>query len=585
MSVRVASPLDDDVVIIRGSEMISSLAVEQAVMSACAGVSSKLGVEAVMAFAVPHEQHGQAVGVAVVGHTSHTITIAQLRQCTARAGLVPKRWLPEVLVLVKVLPATRDGLAESLQLTGVRDKHGMRNIDLRKPVPSHEVAKRAAARSAAAKRASTQKPNAAVGGGDQSDATTTARLLTALKQGGSTCSVRGCVALVVLAMSEVCGTEVSGEDNLFEAGLTSITAAKLRAALAEATGVAIPPDLLLVHAGVSSLGGAIYRAWRAAGEARAASTAEAGAEGLEGGGAEGGGAEGGGAEGGGGGSGGSGSGAEEELMPLLLADAAERMRAGDLEAAEATCLRGAAAAGLPVAAEWWQHAPIRVAVASGTTAAEVASRGDGAAGATGVEHAAPTPTPTRAALPLLATLISVWRRQGRPREAAPALVLLLGLRARGAGAGSGPRAAGAALDTALLHMELARLQLALGDAASAAASVAAAAAAADADAVAVVAPADGASGTGTSGAARVHGAAAGVPAGVPAGVMALLLDAAARPEAMQVLELRRRGIVALPECVGSLAALQHGQTRRPGSGSACHLWLEAPSRSHTVTHG
>ena len=169
-------------------------------------------------------------------------------------------------------------------------------------------------------------------------------------------------------------------------------------------------------------------------------------------------------------------------MPLLLADAAERMRAGDLEAAEATCLRGAAAAGLPVAAEWWQHAPIRVAVASGTTAAEVASRGDGAAGATGAEHAAPTPTPTRAALPLLATLISVWRRQGRPREAAPALVLLLGLRARGAGAGSGPRAAGAGLDTALLHMELARLQLALGDAASAAASVAAADADANADA-------------------------------------------------------------------------------------------------------
>ena len=184
--MRVASPLDDDVVITRGSEMILSLVLEQAVMSACAG-ASKLGVEAVMAFAVPHEQHGQAVGVAVVGHTSHTITIAQLRQCTARAGLVPKRWLPEVLVLVKALPATRDGLAESLQLTGVRDKHGMRNIDLRKPVPSHEVAKRAAARSAAAKRKSTQKPSAAAGGGDQSDATTTARLLAALKQGGSTC--------------------------------------------------------------------------------------------------------------------------------------------------------------------------------------------------------------------------------------------------------------------------------------------------------------------------------------------------------------------------------------------------------------
>ena len=371
-------------------------------MSACAG---QLGVEAVMAFAVPHKQHGHVVGVAVVGHTSHTITIAQLRQCTARAGLVPKKWLPEVLVLVKALPTARDGLAESLQQAGVQDKHGMRNVDLRKPAPSHEVAKRAAARSAAAKRAA-QKSNAAVGGGDQSDATTTARLLAALKQGGSTCTVRGCVALVVLAMSEVCGTEVSGEDNLFEAGLTSITAAKLRAALAEATGLAIPPDLLLVHAGVSSLGGAIYRALRASREVRAAATAEAGAEGGEGGGAE----WGGGDDGGGGG-----GGAEEELMPLLLAEATERMRAGDLEAAEAACLRGAAAAGLPVAAGWWQRAPIsvdvaRVAAARGVTTAEVSPPSDGAAAPTEVEPAAPMPMPTGAALPLLATLTRLWPR-------------------------------------------------------------------------------------------------------------------------------------------------------------------------------
>ena len=411
------NPHTDDVAIIRGSDTISSLAVEQAVMSACAG---QLGVQAVMAFAVPHEQHGHVVGVAVVGDTSRTITIAQLRQCTARAGLVPKRWLPEVLVLVKALPTSRDGLAESLQQASVQDKHGMRNVDLRKPAPSHEVAKRSAARSAAAKRAA-QKSNAAVGGGDQSDATTTARLLAAWKQGGSTCTVRGCVALVVLAMSEVCGTEVSGEDNLFEAGLTSITAAKLRAALAEATGLAIPPDLLLVHAGVSSLGGAIYRALRASREARAAATAEAAAEGGEGGGAE----------RGGGGGGGGGSAAEEELMPLLLAEATERMRAGDLEAAEATCLRGAAAAGLPVAAEWWQHAPIsvdaaRAAVARGMTTAELAPRSDGAAAPTEVEPAAPTPTPTRAALPLLATLTRLWPRPEltrTPRGLRPRTVL------------------------------------------------------------------------------------------------------------------------------------------------------------------
>ena len=115
------NPHADDVAIIRGSDTISSLAVEQAVVSACAG---QLGVEAVMAFAVPHLQHGQVVGVAVVGDTSRTITIAQLRQCTARAGLVPKRWLPEVLVLVKALPTSRDGLAESLQQAGVQDKHG-----------------------------------------------------------------------------------------------------------------------------------------------------------------------------------------------------------------------------------------------------------------------------------------------------------------------------------------------------------------------------------------------------------------------------------------------------------------------------
>ena len=130
------------------------------------------------------------------------------------------------------------------------------------------------------------------------------------------------------------------------------------------------------------------------------------------------------------------------------------------------------------------------------------------------------------------------RRQGRRREAASALALLLGLRARGGGAGSGPRASGVGLDTALLHIELARLQLALGETTAAAESVAVA------DAAAADAAADADTDADT------------VPASEPASVPAWLREAAARPEAVQVLELRRRGMAALPACISTMSALR-----------------------------
>jgi len=152
----------------------------------------------------------------------------------------------------------------------------------------------------------------------------------------------------------------------------------------------------------------------------------------------------------------------------------------------------------------------------------------------------------RACLTHRALAVPPRRRQGRRREAASALALLLGLRARGGGAGSGPRAGGVGLDTALLHIELARLQLALGETTAAAVSVAAA------DAAAADAAADADTDADTVPASEP----ASVPASAPAPVPAWLREAAARPEAMQVLELRRRGMAALPACISTMSALR-----------------------------
>ena len=60
-------------------------------------------------------------------------------------------------------------------------------------------------------------------------------------------------------MAEVGGEAVSEDDDLFEVGLSSVTAAKLRQLLAERLAVDVPPDLVHRFTAVRSLAAALYR--------------------------------------------------------------------------------------------------------------------------------------------------------------------------------------------------------------------------------------------------------------------------------------------------------------------------------------
>ena len=249
--------------------------------------------------------------------------------------------------------------------------------------------------------------------------------------------------------------------------------------------MALSPELLLDHAAsVSSLGAAVYRLAeqrRAAeganyehteAEARSAAEEEGDGKTTPGGavgtseGQEGPGA----------------AGDDEDEAPLLLSDAAGLLRAGDLAAAEAACLRAAPLLGVPSDVAWWEQAPL-------TSTHATAANGSAACANGAAYGGPPAPVARLAAAPLLALLAAVWRRHERPRAAAVALAALLRLRMERDGGGEGNAAAASAeevvataaarsLDTALLHVQLARLQLELGEEGAATASVAAADAAA-----------------------------------------------------------------------------------------------------------
>ena len=60
-------------------------------------------VAGLLAFSAPHEELGEAVGVAVVCEAGRTVTLAQLRRAGTRGGL-GRPCLPELLVLVQALP-------------------------------------------------------------------------------------------------------------------------------------------------------------------------------------------------------------------------------------------------------------------------------------------------------------------------------------------------------------------------------------------------------------------------------------------------------------------------------------------------
>ena len=210
-------------VINRAGEKISPLAVEHALLAACIGpeapdepTTTALGValdtapikspgtarrpagelygwvREVLAFAAPHEELGEAVGVAVVCESGRTVTLAQvrstsngpgsddtsddtsddpshqIRRAAGSNGLLSRRWLPEMLLMLPSLPRgptgkpLRIGLAEAFQRPSLRTGTPMLTLDLRVRQPlEHEAARRAEARKAhafdAARRAEARK--------------------------------------------------------------------------------------------------------------------------------------------------------------------------------------------------------------------------------------------------------------------------------------------------------------------------------------------------------------------------------------------------------------------------------------------
>lgn len=167
------------------------------------------------------------VGVLVVSENGRTVSLEQLRRAGKKGGLLSRIWLPELLVHVSAIPAgptgkpARIGLAKRLKLLPLCLADSMRTVDLRggnTPMP-YEAARRAQTRSAAAKRlAARRQPRSSnkswgAGRDDKVDSAET---------------MDGCVRLVASAMEEAVGEEVGEDDDLFDAGLSSISATRLR---------------------------------------------------------------------------------------------------------------------------------------------------------------------------------------------------------------------------------------------------------------------------------------------------------------------------------------------------------------------
>eukprot|EP00966_Prymnesium_polylepis_P116623 2695683-Prymnesium_polylepis.1 len=130
-------------------------------------------VRGLLAFAAPHEELGEVVGVAAVLEEGCTLNLAQLRRAGRKGGLLSRQWLPEVLVLLRELPKgstgkpARIGLAQALGLSGLSLHASMRTVDLRVPQQAeapldYGAGRRAEARKASSKRAAERKHQRAV---------------------------------------------------------------------------------------------------------------------------------------------------------------------------------------------------------------------------------------------------------------------------------------------------------------------------------------------------------------------------------------------------------------------------------------
>ena len=286
--------------------------------------------------------------------------------------------------------------------------------------------------------------------------------------------------------------QVSEEDDLFDAGLSSISAARLREALDACTSLTLPLNLIYEHTTVPALAAALLlllkRAASGAGaaagagaEARAPSRADdepprtdddaghvtsGGAGAVNAGACDG--------------------AVEEEEPSLLLPRATEAFRQGALSRAEALCLRAAARLGItPLLIR--QSACFAMTPGAPPPPASSAMGAVPGASLGAVPGASFTQLPTAAATaPVLVLLIGVWSLQERWAEAAEACDWLLTLRAvdcliRSSGAvpqglpnrhalreaALSTMSTRELLDTALVTMQMARFAAAAGDASAA----------------------------------------------------------------------------------------------------------------------
>jgi acyl-CoA synthetase (AMP-forming)/AMP-acid ligase II/Leucine-rich repeat (LRR) protein len=179
-------------------------------------------------------------------------------------------------------------------------------------------------------------------------------------------TMAGCVQMVALAMAEATGaTGLCVTDDLFDAGLSSISASRLRQELDLRSGLrkTLPPNLAYDHPTLGSLAAALFL--RKSSEATALDSNRIGSH------------------------------QDQRSIAVLTAEASQQCQIGSLQAAEALCMRATRCAGL---ADEWPDAevlepPVEVAMSE--------------------------------LVPPLSLLLAIWSRLGSQYKAANATRLLL----------------------------------------------------------------------------------------------------------------------------------------------------------------
>ena len=287
-------------------------------------------VRGLLAFAAPHEELGEVVGIAVTCESGKTPTLQMLRRAGTRGGL-GRPWLPELLVLVPTLPKgptgkpKRIGLAQALGIPMLRLSTGMQTVDLRSGQPKEfEAARRADARRAAAQRAGARKSGIDVA--DSSLANSGAasersgnrpmdKSVAVRAPHSSLDSIGDCVSMVRSAFLQATGEEVGENDDLFDAGLASITAARFEELIEKVSGLTLPPSLVYDSPNVQALAAAVFRICKSKRKAMAADHGEPAQ-------------------------------IDVSSLPVLLDEAALCLREGQLRQAEEHCKRALALTGL-----------------------------------------------------------------------------------------------------------------------------------------------------------------------------------------------------------------------------------------------